>query len=99
MPYMTVDQKGRATLPEEVRTELGIVAGDVLMLERTERGSYELRVGAIVPKEDLWFLHPEVQARVKEGEEDVRAGRSKTIAPSDDLRSALAAETGKKSRR
>src|SRR5271167_3274405 len=95
MPYMTVDQKGRATLPEEVRTELGIVAGDVLMLERTERGSYELRVGAIVPKEDLWFLHPDMQARIKEGEEDLRAGRSVAVAHDTAVRSVLASHKKK----
>jgi len=96
---MTVDQKGRLTLPEEVRTELGIVAGDVLMLERTERGSYELRVGAIVPKDDLWFLHPEIQARVNEAEEDFVTGRFVTVPPEQSVRSALASLKAKKARR
>ncbi len=37
--FMTVDAKGRATLPEEVRRELGLEGGDFLLLEKTGRGS------------------------------------------------------------
>jgi AbrB family looped-hinge helix DNA binding protein len=37
---LSVDRKGRATLPEEVRKELGLQEGDLVLLERTERGTY-----------------------------------------------------------
>ena len=37
--FVTLDKKGRATLPEDVRTALGVEAGDFIILERTERGN------------------------------------------------------------
>jgi AbrB family looped-hinge helix DNA binding protein len=40
--YLSVDAKGRATLPEEIRAALGLRPGDCVILERTERGTYEL---------------------------------------------------------
>jgi len=76
MAFMTVDRRGRATFPEEVRRELGI--GDdtnLVILERTERGTFELVPAALVPKDQLWFHHPEVQARIAEAEADFREGR------------------------
>lgn len=74
--FVTVDGKGRATLPEEVRRSLGIRGGDVLLLERTPRGTYELVPASLVPKDQLWFYHPEMQARVARAEADFAAGRS-----------------------
>jgi AbrB family looped-hinge helix DNA binding protein len=57
--YLSVDQKGRATLPEEVRASLGLRPGDFVLLEKTERGTYELVPAALVPRDQLWFHHPE----------------------------------------
>ncbi len=73
--YLTLDKKGRATLPEEVREALGVEPGDFILLDRTERGTYELVPAALVPKEDLWHFHPEFRARLREAEENYRAGR------------------------
>lgn len=73
--YLTLDKKGRATLPEEVREALGVEPGDFILLDRTERGTYELVPAALVPKEDLWHFHPEFRARLREAEDDFRAGR------------------------
>ena len=39
--YLSVDRKGRATLPEDVRASLGLRPGDFVLLERTERGTYD----------------------------------------------------------
>ena len=33
--YLSVDQKGRATLPEDVRASLGLRPGDFVLLEKT----------------------------------------------------------------
>jgi AbrB family looped-hinge helix DNA binding protein len=75
--YLSVDQKGRATLPEEVRTSLGLKPGDFVLLEKTERGTYELVPAALVPRNQLWFHHPEMQGRIRKAEADVAAGRTK----------------------
>ncbi len=83
-PYITIDSKGRATLPEEVRKAMGVGTGDLLLLERTDHGTFELVPASLVPKDQLWFHHPEVQRRVGEAEEDFAAGRStRTETPED----------------
>jgi len=72
---MTVDAKGRTTLREEVRRELGLEGGGLLLLEKTERGTYELVPATLIPRDRLWFHHAEMQARVAEAESDRREGR------------------------
>jgi bifunctional DNA-binding transcriptional regulator/antitoxin component of YhaV-PrlF toxin-antitoxin module len=77
MTFMTVDRRGRATFPEEVRRDLGLSSeeGNLVILEKTERGTYELVPATLVPKDQLWFHSPEVGARVAEAEADFRDGR------------------------
>ncbi len=74
--FVTLDKKGRATLPEDVRTALGVEAGDFIILERTERGTFELVPAALVPKDQLWFHHPEMQQRIMKAEASNVAGRA-----------------------
>lgn len=74
--FLTLDQKGRTTLPEEVRTALGVEPGDFILLERTERGTFELVPATLVPNDQLWFHHPDIQARVAQAEKDFAEGRS-----------------------
>jgi AbrB family looped-hinge helix DNA binding protein len=82
--FLTLDKKGRATLPEEVRQALGVGAGDFLLLERTDRGTYELVPATLVPNDQLWFHHPEMQARVRRAEEEIAAGPStRTETPAE----------------
>lgn len=76
--FVTVDAKGRATLPEDVRRSLGLRGGDVLLLERTPHGTYELVPASLIPNDQLWFYHPEMQARVARAEADFAEGRSTT---------------------
>jgi AbrB family looped-hinge helix DNA binding protein len=75
--YLSVDRKGRATLPEEVRASLGLRSGDFVILEKTERGTYELVPAALVPRDQLWFHHPEMQRRIRKAEADLAEGRTK----------------------
>jgi len=74
--FLTLDKEGRATLPQEVRHALGVDAGGFLLLERTERGTFELIPATLIPTDQLWFYHPEMQARVARAEEDFATGRS-----------------------
>ncbi len=78
--YLTLDSKGRTTLPEEVREELGVGPGDFLILDRTEHGTYELVPAELVPKEDLWHFHPEFRERLRQAEEDIKAGRTQRVS-------------------
>lgn len=74
--FLTLDPKGRTTLPEEVRTALGVEPGDFILLERTERGTFELVPATLMPNDQLWFHHPDFQARVAQAERDFAEGRS-----------------------
>lgn len=77
MAFMTVDKRGRGTFPEEVRRDLGLDSEDtnLILLEKTERGTYELVPATLLPRDQLWFQHPDMQARVAEAETDFREGR------------------------
>ena len=76
LTFLTLDPKGRTTLPEEVREALGVGAGDFILLERTNKGTFELVPATLVPNDQLWFHHPEVRARIARAEEDFARGRS-----------------------
>jgi bifunctional DNA-binding transcriptional regulator/antitoxin component of YhaV-PrlF toxin-antitoxin module len=78
MIFLNVDKRGRSTLPEDVRRDLGIEGdeGALVILEKTTRGTYELVPAALVPRDQLWFHHPEMRHRIEEAERDFRAGRS-----------------------
>jgi AbrB family looped-hinge helix DNA binding protein len=86
MKYMVVDKQGRMTLPEAIRRELGLYDGDssIVLLSRTPHGTIELVPAALVPRDQLWFHHSEVQERVAEARADFREGRfTRTETPED----------------
>ena len=87
--YLSVDQKGRATLPEDVRASLGLRPGDFVLLEKTERGTYELVPAALVPRDQLWFHHPEMQGRLRKAEADVVAGRTQVTRSAAEAQALL----------
>ena len=95
--YLSVDQKGRATLPEEVRASLGLRPGDFVLLEKTERGTYELVPAALVPREQLWFHHPEMQRRMRKAEADLAEGRTKVTRTAGEAQALLDRHKGKRS--
>jgi AbrB family looped-hinge helix DNA binding protein len=76
LSFITLDRKGRATLPEAVREAMGLEDGGHLLLERTERGTFELVPASLVPNDQLWFHHPDMQRRVAQAEAAFAQGRS-----------------------
>ena len=73
---LALDRKGRITLPEEVRAAIGVGAGNFILLRRTVRGTFELSPASLIPSDQRWFHHPEMQARIDRAEEDFAQGRS-----------------------
>jgi bifunctional DNA-binding transcriptional regulator/antitoxin component of YhaV-PrlF toxin-antitoxin module len=63
-------------LPEDLRASLGLKPGDFLLLERTERGTYELVPASLVPRDQLWFHHAEMQKRIERAETEIAAGKA-----------------------
>jgi AbrB family looped-hinge helix DNA binding protein len=84
-----VGEKGRVTLPEAVRKHLGIEEGDELGVELSANGTVELVPLAIIPKDQVWFAHPEMQDRISEALNDIRGGRTTRIASRSDVRPSL----------
>ncbi|MBW3572399.1 MAG: AbrB/MazE/SpoVT family DNA-binding domain-containing protein [Gemmatimonadetes bacterium] len=82
---MTIDKRGRVTLPEEVRRELALdEEANLVIIEKTPRGTFELIPAALIPNDQLWFHQPEMQARLADAEADFREGRSThTATPGD----------------
>jgi AbrB family looped-hinge helix DNA binding protein len=87
--FLTVDKKGRATLPEAVRESLGVSAGDIVLLEETDRGTFELVPAALVPREQLWFHHASMKRRLSAAEADISTGRASRAATPEDARVLL----------
>jgi bifunctional DNA-binding transcriptional regulator/antitoxin component of YhaV-PrlF toxin-antitoxin module len=96
--FLSLDKKGRATLPEEVRAELGVAAGDLILLEKTSRGTFELVPAELVPRDQLWFYHPEMQARIGRAEKNLREGRYVTTRTPEEAKSFLDGLKGKSRR-
>ena len=97
--YLSLDRKGRATLPEEVRASLGLRPGDFVLLERTERGTYELVPAALVPRDQLWFHHPDMQKRIRKAEADIAEGRTKVTRSVEEAQALLDGSKSLKARR
>lgn len=85
--FLTIDAKGRATFPAEVRRALGLDENTPIRIDRTEAGGYELVPSAIVPIEQLWYHSAEGRARIQRAEADFQEGRSmRAKGPDEALR-------------
>ena len=72
--YLTVDKKGRANLPEEVSEALGGGPGAFVLRDRPAAGGYELVAAELLPRDQRWFYHPEMQERLRAAEQEIRSG-------------------------
>jgi AbrB family looped-hinge helix DNA binding protein len=72
--YLTVDQKGRTTIPQRVREQLGIADGTQLRIELTETGAFEIVPSVSIPQDQAWYHGAEGRAMFEEAEADFRAG-------------------------
>jgi len=80
--------KRQVTIPRRAAAKLRLSAGDVLEL-RVLEDKIELVPMAMVSKDQLWFWTPEWQAKEREAEEDIQAGRVETFRSADELTRSL----------
>ena len=73
-----VREKGRMTLPSEIRRDLDIRPGDLLLLV-PRNGAVELIPADLVTRTQIWFLAKSVQKRVEEAEADVACGQVRRL--------------------
>src|SRR5688572_12408833 len=79
MPLVRIKHKFQVTIPDHVRKQAGLEVGD--FLEATAKGN----VITLKPK-TVVDRHPEIDARLREALEDVKAGRvSKTFHSVEEL--------------
>jgi len=77
--------KGRVTIPEGVRLELDIQEGERFDVSVTADGSILLRRRIEIAPDQAWFWTPAWQARIREGLEDLAAGRSTFYGSTDEF--------------
>jgi AbrB family looped-hinge helix DNA binding protein len=93
---IVVGDKGRVTLPESVRKHLGIEEGDKLGIELSANGTVELVPLALMPRDQIWFAHSEMQERISEALSDIRAGRTTRVSKKSEVRAHLSGGLNKK---
>lgn len=71
---VTMNERGRVTLPIEARRALRLEPGADLEAEVID-GKLVLTPAILVPREDAWAYAPEHRALVEQAREDARAGR------------------------
>ncbi len=82
--YLTVDRKGRTTLPQEMRKTLGITEGVQLRIEQADNGAFEIVPSVSIPQDQLYYHSPEGRARLERAEDDIREGRvTRTTGPDE----------------
>lgn len=86
---VTLGDKGRIVLPDAVRRLLDLHSGDYLLVEGTERGSIELVPADLVPRDQRWFAHPEMQARVAQAEAAIAEAKVTPVPSIEEARAYL----------
>jgi AbrB family looped-hinge helix DNA binding protein len=73
--YLTIDHKGRTTIPQKIREELQLGEDTLLRIERADSGAIELVPSVTIPQDQLWYHSAEGRAMFAEVEADLAAGR------------------------
>ncbi|WP_373064922.1 AbrB/MazE/SpoVT family DNA-binding domain-containing protein, partial [Gemmatimonas sp.] len=82
--FLTIDRKGRTTIPQEMRKQLGITPGVQLRVEQTDKGAFELVPAVSIPQDQLSYHSAEGRARLEQAEADIRSGRvTRTTGPDE----------------
>jgi AbrB family looped-hinge helix DNA binding protein len=77
--------RGQVTIPAHIRKELGLKDGDPVWMEVTEDGNVLLRPHDERDADQWWFWTPEWQAKEREVDEDIAAGRSTTFMSDEEF--------------
>lgn len=75
---------GQITIPKRLRDRYNLEEGDLFELEESDDGIL-LKPRKVIDPTQAWFWTPEWQAREREADEDIRAGRVKRFDRLEDL--------------
>lgn len=90
MSISIVRSKGQITIPREVRDAAHLEEGDPVEVEMTPEGIL-LRPQKVIDATQAWYWTPEWQAREREADADLAAGRGKTFNSGEEFIEALRA--------
>lgn len=83
-----VRPKGQLTIPPEIRRAARLEEGDPVEFEITDEGIL-LRPQKVIDASQAWFWTPEWQAKEREADEDIAAGRSERFESDEEFLAAL----------
>jgi antitoxin PrlF len=86
--YTTLRKKGSLTIPAAVRKAARLAEGDPVYVTMTEEGIL-LKPQKLVDATQAWFWESSWQAREREADEDLAAGRTVRHGSSDEFLGAL----------
>ena len=80
-----MSSRGQIAIPKEVRDTLHIKEGDQFFIGIAEGGKILLEPAVNIPRSQVWFWTPEVQAKLKEAEKKYKKGKFKRYEDADAL--------------
>jgi AbrB family looped-hinge helix DNA binding protein len=84
----SVRAKGQITIPAEIRAAIHLEEGDLVEFEITSQGIL-LKPQKVIDATQTWFWTPEWQAKEREADADLAAGRSRFFASNEEFLSSL----------
>jgi AbrB family looped-hinge helix DNA binding protein len=88
MSATVVRKKGTVTIPADIRRAARLAEGDLVEVEMTADGIL-LRPKKVIDATQAWFWEPAWQAKEREADEDLAAGRFDRFEDDDALTRAL----------
>lgn len=78
--------KGQITVPQEIRSQLGVEEGDDLIFSTDEKGQVVISRAQVIPPDQAWFWSERWQRLEHEAEQDIV---SKKVTEYPDVTNAL----------
>ncbi len=88
MPKSIIRSKGQVTIPSSIRKAARLEEGDPVEVELVAEGIL-LRPGKVIDATQAWFWTSNWQAKEREADEDLAAGRVERFESDEDFLAAL----------
>ncbi len=79
-----VRPKGQVTIPNEVRSHLGVREGDELVFQVDDQGRVIVDLARLIPPDQAWFWSEHWQKMEREAQSEIEMGQTHRFANVDD---------------
>jgi AbrB family looped-hinge helix DNA binding protein len=79
-----VRPKGQITIPNEVRSHLGVREGDELVFQVDNQGKVTVDLARLIPPDQAWFWSEHWQSMEREAQAEIENGRTHRFANVED---------------